>query len=87
MSYKTHRQDGGESYSGVVPMKPSKESQGGPHEMVEERPLAKENTGEANPRRTQSRESEPSGLDRVREAAKGTYGCGLPIRRITGMWN
>ena len=38
--------------------------------MVEERPLAKENMGEANPRRTQSRESGPSGLERVREAAK-----------------
>ncbi|MCP5119557.1 MAG: group II intron reverse transcriptase/maturase, partial [bacterium] len=33
-------------------------------------PLTKENTGEPNSCRTQSRESEPSGLDRVRQAAK-----------------
>jgi RNA-directed DNA polymerase len=37
---------------------------------VEGRPLTKENTGEPNSCRTQSRESEPNGLDRVRQAAK-----------------
>jgi RNA-directed DNA polymerase len=37
---------------------------------VEGRPLTKENTGEPDSRRTPSRESEPSGLDRVREAAR-----------------
>jgi hypothetical protein len=37
---------------------------------VEERPLAKENTQEPNSCRTPSRESEPNGLARVREAAK-----------------
>ena len=39
--------------------------------MVEGRPLTKENAEEPNPYRTPSRESGPSGLDRVREAAKG----------------
>jgi len=38
---------------------------------VEGRPLTKENAEEPNPYRTPSRESGPSGLDRVREAAKG----------------
>jgi len=51
-------------------MKRSNESQGGPKEIVEGRPPAKENAEESNPCRTQSRESGPSGLDRVRQAAK-----------------
>jgi RNA-directed DNA polymerase len=38
---------------------------------VEGRPLTKENAEEPNPHRTPSRESGPSGLDRVRQAAKG----------------
>lgn len=70
MSYKTRRHGGGESYSGVVPAKRSNESQGGPKEIVEGRPLTKENMEEPNLRRTQSRESEPKGLDRVRQAAQ-----------------
>jgi len=37
---------------------------------VEERPLAKENTEQSNPCRTQSRESGSNGLERVREVAK-----------------
>jgi len=37
---------------------------------VEERPRTKENMEEPNLRRTQSRESKPNGLDRVRQAAK-----------------
>ena len=60
----------GESYSGIVPAKRSNEGQGGPKEIVEGRPLTKENAGEPNPYRTQSRDSGPSGLDRVRQAAK-----------------
>jgi group II intron reverse transcriptase/maturase len=51
-------------------MKRSNESQGGLKETVEGRPPAKENAEESNPRRIQSRESGPSGLDRVRQAAK-----------------
>ena len=78
MSYKTHVNDRRESYGGnalitlapVLPMKRSNESQGGPKEIVEERPPAKENAEESNPCRTQSRESGTSGLDRVRQAAK-----------------
>ncbi len=38
-------------------------------EGVEERPLTKENMDEPNSRRSQNRESEPNGLDRVRQAA------------------
>jgi group II intron reverse transcriptase/maturase len=62
---------GRESYSGVVPAKRSNEGKGGPKEIVEGRPLTKENAEEPNPHRTQSRESGLSGLDRVRQAAKG----------------
>ena len=41
-----------------------------PAEVVEGRPRTKENTQEPNPCRTPRRESGPSGLERVREAAK-----------------
>ena len=61
--------DGG-SYSGVLPAKRSNEGMGRPKEIVEGRPLTKENMEEPNSRQTQSRESEPSGLDRVRQKAK-----------------
>ncbi len=71
MSHKSHKHGSGESYSGILPVKRSNEGQGGPKEIVEERPLAKENMEEHNPYRTQSRESGPNGLDRVRQAAKG----------------
>jgi len=60
----------GESYSGIVPMKRSNESQGGPKEIVEGRRLTKENKVEPNSNRTLNREKEPNGLDRVRQAAK-----------------
>ncbi|HSL04838.1 MAG TPA: reverse transcriptase domain-containing protein, partial [Nitrospiraceae bacterium] len=70
MSHKTLVHGNGESYSGVVPAKQPNKSGGPPAEVVEERPLAKENTPELNPRRTPSRESGPNGLERVREAAK-----------------
>jgi RNA-directed DNA polymerase len=70
MSYKTHLHEGGESYSGIVPAKQPNESLGRPQEVVEERPRTKENMEEPNLRRTQSRESKPNGLDRVRQAAK-----------------
>ena len=70
MSDKTHMHGSGESYSGIVPTKQPNKGRGGPREVVEGRPLTKENTEEPNPCRTQSRESGPNGLDRVREAAK-----------------
>ena len=44
MSYKTQTQGSRESHSGVVPTKQPNESQGGPKEVVEGRPLTKENT-------------------------------------------
>jgi RNA-directed DNA polymerase len=70
MSYKTRKNEGGESYNAVVPAKQLNESQGGPQEAVEGRALTKKNMVESNSYRTQSRGSEPSGLDRVRKAAK-----------------
>jgi group II intron reverse transcriptase/maturase len=70
MSYKTTMDGSGESYSGVVPTKQPNKSGRPQAEVVEERPLAKENTEQTNPCRTPSRESGPSGLERVRETAK-----------------
>ena len=70
MSGKSLMHDGEESNSGVVPTKQPNKSERSPAEVVEERPLTKENTREPDPRRTPSRESGPSGLERVREAAK-----------------
>ena len=60
----------GESYCGVVPTKRPNQSETSPAEAVEGRPRTKENTPEPHPRRTPSRASGPSGLGRVREAAK-----------------
>jgi RNA-directed DNA polymerase len=71
MSHKAHMHGGRESHSGIVPTKRSNEGRGGPKEIVEGRPLTKENAEEPNPNRTPSREIGPSGLDRVRQAAKG----------------
>lgn len=71
MSSESHMNGDGESHSGIVPAKRSNEGRGGPKEIVEGRPLTKENAEEPNPCRTQSRASGSSGLDRVREAAKG----------------
>jgi Retron-type reverse transcriptase len=70
MSSKTHMHGDGESHSGIVPTRRSNEGRGGPKEIAEGRPLAKENTEEPNPCRTPSRENGSSGLDRVRQAAK-----------------
>jgi len=70
MSDKSHAHGGGESYSGVVPAKQPNKSEPSPAEVAEGRPLTKENTQQPNPCRTPSRESGPSGLERVREAAK-----------------
>jgi group II intron reverse transcriptase/maturase len=61
---------GGESYSDIVPTKQPNKSGQPQAEVVEGRALTKENTPEPNSNRTPSRESGPSGLERVREAAK-----------------
>ena len=71
MSYKTHTHGQGESHSGVVPTKRSNAGQGGPKEIAEGMPLTKENAAEPNPFRMQSRDSGPSGLDRVRQTCAG----------------
>ena len=71
MNDKTHMNDSGESYSAIVPTKRGNEGQEGPQEIVEGRALTKENMEQPNSHRTPSRESGPSGLDRVRQAAKG----------------
>jgi len=70
MSDKTHVYGDRESHNGIVPTKRSNEGQGGTKEIVEGRLLTKENAEEPNPHRTRSWESGPSGLDRIREAAK-----------------
>ena len=70
MSDKTTMHGGEESYSGVVPANQPNKSGKPQAEVVEERPLAKENTEQSNQCRTQSRESGPNGLERVREVAK-----------------
>jgi len=70
MSGKSLVNGGGESYNGVVPAKQPNKSGKPPAEVVEGRPLTKENTRQSNSHRTPSRESGPSGLERVREAAR-----------------
>src|SRR6266702_245414 len=70
MSHKSSMHGDGESYSGVVPTKQPNKSGQPPAEVVEGRPLTKENTPEPNSHRTPSRESGLSGLERVREVAK-----------------
>lgn len=71
MSDNPHVYGEGESYSGVVPAKHPNKGGRLPAEGVEERPLTKENTEQSNLCRTPSRESRPSGLERVRRVAKG----------------
>lgn len=70
MSGKSLMHGSGESYNGVVPTRQPNKSEPSPAEVVEGRPLAKENTQESNSCRTLSRESGSSGLQRVREAAR-----------------
>ena len=70
MSDKALMHGGGESYSGVVPTKQPNKSGRPQAEVAEGRPLTKENTRQPKPYRTPSRESGPSWLERVREAAK-----------------
>jgi hypothetical protein len=59
MSYKAQMYGGGESSGGIVPAKRSNEGQGGPQEIVEGRPPAKENSDQSDPHRTQCRTSGP----------------------------
>jgi len=60
----------GESYSGIVPAKQPNQSGPPPAEAVEGRPLTKENRRQSNPSQTPSWASGPSGLERVRQAAR-----------------
>jgi group II intron reverse transcriptase/maturase len=70
MSGKTLMHGGEESYGGVVPTKQPNKGERSPAEGAEGRPQTEENTQEPNLCRTPSRESGPTGLARVREAAK-----------------
>jgi len=70
MSDKTHMHDSGESYGGVLPTKQPNKRGRPPEEAVEGRPPTKENAGQPNPYWTPSQGSGPSGLDRLREAAR-----------------
>ena len=70
MSGKSLVHGDGQSYHGVVPTK--QPNQGGEPlaEVAEGRSWTKENTLQSNSYRTPSRESGPSGLERVRETAR-----------------
>jgi hypothetical protein len=78
MSGKSFMNGGGESYCGVVPTKQPNKSETSPAEDAEGRLQAKENTQEPNSCRTPSRESEPTGLARVREAANVRFDAKHP---------
>ena len=70
MSGKSLMHGDGESYHGVVPTKQPNQSGEPPAEVAEGRPWTKENAPQSNPHRTRSRESGPSGRERVRETAR-----------------
>jgi RNA-directed DNA polymerase len=70
MSGKSFMNDDGESYCGIGPAKQPNKGDGSPAEVAEERPQTKENTQQPNLDRTPSRKDRPSGLERVREAAR-----------------
>lgn len=70
MSSNSNMYGSRESYSGIVPAKPPNNTSPLVAEEVEGRPLTKENTDQSNPRRAQDRKGGPSGLERVREAAR-----------------
>ena len=74
MSDKSFMHAAGESHDCVVPTKAPNKDPRGSAEGPEGRRSIKENTGESNPRRTQSRETGSRGLDGVREAAKRDKG-------------
>ena len=73
MSGKSLVNGGGESYCGIVPTKQPNKSEESLAEAVEGRTQTKENTQQPNLCRTPSRESRPSGLERVREAANARF--------------
>ncbi len=64
----------GKSDNPIVPAKPSNKAGRPAAEAVEGRGSTKENAGQQNTRRTQGRESVPSALERIREAAKRNKG-------------
>src|ERR1019366_1716801 len=70
MSDKSTMHGSGESYSGVVPAKLPNTSGRPQAEVVEGRPLAKQNTEQSNQCRTQRWERGSNGLGRVRQVAK-----------------
>ena len=70
MSGKSLMHGPGESYHGRVPTKQPNQGGEPSAEVAEGRPWTKENTPQSNPRRTLSRQSGPSGLERVRERAR-----------------
>jgi len=70
MSGKSLTHGHGESYRGIVPTKQPNKDGRPSEEVAEGRPLTKENTPQPNPCQTQSWESGPSGLERLREAAR-----------------
>jgi hypothetical protein len=70
MSDKSHMHGDVESYSGIVPAKQPNKSGQPLAEVVEGRPLTKENMDQSNQRRTPRRVNWSSGLARVREAAR-----------------
>jgi RNA-directed DNA polymerase len=59
----------GKSDNSIVPTKPPNKAGRPVAEVVEGRGLTKENAGQQNTRRTQGRESVPSALERIRQAA------------------
>ncbi len=75
MSHKSHMHGGGESYSGIVPAKRSEQRRESAAGGRGGKAADQGEHGTANPYRTQSRESGPSGLDRVRKAAKKGQGA------------
>jgi group II intron reverse transcriptase/maturase len=72
------------SDSFIVPKKPSNKGRGAPRtaEEVEGRRLTKGNSGQQTRRRTQSRESLPNALDRIRQAARKDA-----KQRFTSLWH
>jgi hypothetical protein len=74
MSDESLKYAAGESHDCVVPAKAPNKDPHGSAEGLEGRRSVKENTGESNSSRTQSRVIESRGLEGVREAAKRDRG-------------
>jgi RNA-directed DNA polymerase len=74
MSDESFRHAAGESHDCVVPAKVPNKDPRGSAEGLEGRWSIKENTGESNPCRTQSRETGSRRLEGLREAAKRARG-------------